>query len=71
MAEVGGPERFRMDEFFRDALAASGDARQVVTDPNARYYGAAVGERSLLPGEGATLGEIKYADWPGRTTPAR
>lgn len=64
--EVAGPERFRMDEFFRDALAAWGDPRQVVTDPDARYLGAELHERSLVPGEGAVLGEIRYADWPGR-----
>ncbi|MEV4835994.1 SDR family oxidoreductase [Nonomuraea sp. NPDC049486] len=64
--EVAGPEQFRMDEFFRDALAAWGDPRQVVTDPDARYFGAELHERSLVPGEGAVLGEIRYADWPGR-----
>lgn len=66
MAEVAGPEEFRMDEFFRDALARRGDPREVVTDPKARYFGAEVGERTLLPGAGATLGEVRFADWEGR-----
>jgi uncharacterized protein YbjT (DUF2867 family) len=70
-AEVAGPEQFRMDEFFRDALAAWGDKREVATDPHARYFGAELSERSLVPGEGASLGEIKYADWPGRTATGR
>ncbi|RAY12871.1 NmrA family transcriptional regulator [Actinomadura craniellae] len=65
--EVAGPERFRMDEFFRDVLAAWNDPREVVTDPHARYFGTELGERSLVPDDGATLGEVKYADWPGRT----
>jgi uncharacterized protein YbjT (DUF2867 family) len=70
--EVGGPERFQMDEFFRDTLAGWGDPREVVTDPHARYFGAEVLEESLVPvGDGATHGEIKYADWPGRDTPPR
>ncbi|MGS2616806.1 SDR family oxidoreductase [Micromonospora sp. LZ34] len=69
--EVAGPERLRMDEFFRNALAALGDPRDVVTDPHARYFGAELGERSLVPGDGAVLGEIKYADWLGRTTAGR
>lgn len=64
--EVGGPERFRMDEFFRDALAEWGDPRQVVTDPHARYFGTELSERSLVPGDDAILGEIRYRDWPGR-----
>ncbi|MCM0675661.1 hypothetical protein NCC78_13320 [Micromonospora phytophila] len=65
--EVAGPERLRMDEFFRTALAALGDPRQVVTDPHARYFGSELSERSLVPDDGALLGEITYADWLGRT----
>ncbi|MFR9779602.1 SDR family oxidoreductase [Micromonospora sp. MS34] len=65
--DVAGPERVRMDEFFRSALAASGDPREVVTDPHARYYGSELDERSLVPVDGAVLGEVKYADWLGRT----
>ena len=61
--ETGGPERFRMDEFFRDALAAWDDPRKVVTDPQATYFGTVPGERTLVPAEGATLGKIRYRDW--------
>ncbi|GAA4982892.1 SDR family oxidoreductase [Actinopolymorpha pittospori] len=61
--EVGGPEQFQMDEFFHDALAAWGDPREVVTDPQARYFGGLPGERTLVPGNGATLGTIRYRDW--------
>jgi len=46
--EVGGPERFRLDELVRRALAAWNDPREVVTDPHARYYGIAVSERTLV-----------------------
>jgi hypothetical protein len=65
--ETGGPERFRMDEFFRDALAGWRDPREVVADPRARYFGTELSERSLVPGADATLGEIRYRDRPGRT----
>jgi uncharacterized protein YbjT (DUF2867 family) len=61
--EIAGPEQFRMDEFFRDALAGWGDPRQVVTDMHARYFGSELSERSLVPGDGATLGRIRYRDW--------
>ncbi|GAA4611927.1 SDR family oxidoreductase [Actinoallomurus liliacearum] len=61
--DIAGPERFRMDEFFRGALAAWGDPREVVTDPHAHYFGAEMRDSDLVPGEGATLGELKYADW--------
>ncbi len=69
--EVGGPEQFRMDEFFREALAAWGDPREVVTDPHAHYFGSELGERTLVPGDGATLGKIRYRDWPGRNAPRK
>ena len=66
-AEVAGPEQFRMDEFFRSALATRDDPRTVVTDPHASYVGTELGERTLLPGADAILGEIRYSNWPGRT----
>jgi uncharacterized protein YbjT (DUF2867 family) len=64
--EIGGPDRLPMDAFFRDALAAWNDPREVVTDPHARYFGTELDERSLVPGDEATRGEIRYGDWPGR-----
>jgi uncharacterized protein YbjT (DUF2867 family) len=63
--EIAGPERLRMEDFLRDALVAWGDPRQVVTDPNALYFGAKPDEHTLVPGDDAVLGGTKYADWPG------
>jgi uncharacterized protein YbjT (DUF2867 family) len=66
--EIGGPELFRLDEAVRRGLAACGDAREVVADPHAGYYGIAVQERTLVPEDGAKLGEILFQDWlaPGK-----
>lgn len=61
--EVAGPEVFRFDEFIRQNLRASNDPREVVTDPHARYFGAELSERSLVPDEGARLGETRFAEW--------
>ncbi|MFG1699872.1 SDR family oxidoreductase [Nonomuraea sp. NPDC049309] len=61
--EIAGPERVRMDVFVREALAALGDPREVVTDPGARYFGAALAEHSLVPLGEARLGKIRYGDW--------
>ena len=69
--EVAGPEQSRMDEFFRQALAAWNDPREVATDPHARYFGAELGERTLVPGDDALLGKTRYGDWPGRTVAGR
>lgn len=58
--EVAGPERFRMDEFFRNALGAWGDPREVVTDPDARYFGAELADDSLVPEGDTILGATGY-----------
>lgn len=63
IVEVGGPEKFRLDELIRLGLSALGDAREVVTDPNALYYGVRVSERTLVPEDDARLGEIRFKDW--------
>jgi uncharacterized protein YbjT (DUF2867 family) len=61
--EVGGPEQFRLDELVRRYLAARNDPREVVTDDQARYSGASVSERTLVPGPDAQLGEITFDTW--------
>ncbi len=71
LVEVGGPETFRFDEAIRRALAAMEDPRSVVADSSATYYGIAVGERSLVPGPGAMVGEIRLDDWLQQTATAR
>jgi uncharacterized protein YbjT (DUF2867 family) len=61
--EVGGPEKFRLDDFIRKGLAARKDPREVIADPKARYYGIAVSDNTLVPDPGARLGEIRLQDW--------
>lgn len=66
--EVGGPEKFRLDELVRRYLTARKDPREVVTDPHARYYGIEVSERTLIPGDDARLGETRFETWLGQQT---
>jgi uncharacterized protein YbjT (DUF2867 family) len=61
--EVGGPEQFRLDELVRRRLSQLNDSREVITDPNARYSGAKVDERTLVPGKDARLGETRFETW--------
>ncbi len=71
--EVGGPEKFPLDDLVRQALAAWKDPREVVADPHARYYGVEVSERTLIPDDGAELGQTRFADWlkqPGKAVAA-
>jgi uncharacterized protein YbjT (DUF2867 family) len=65
--DVAGPDRFRLDAFIPRGLGARGDPRQVVADPHARYFGAELGEYSLVPGEGARLGETRFEEWLGQS----
>lgn len=64
--EVAGPEPIRQDELVRQFLKATGDARTVITDPKALYYGIAVNDQSLTPGDHPRLGPTRYADWLSR-----
>ena len=61
--ELGGPQRFRLDELVRHYLSAKNDPRQVVTDVKAPYYGIQVDERALIPGDNARIGATRFADW--------
>ncbi len=63
ITEVGGPEQFRLPDLIRTALTAHGDSRQVVADPAAQYWGVDIDERTLVPGDGATLFDIRFEDW--------
>jgi len=61
--EIGGPEQLRMDELVRRRLASLKDPREVIADPNARYSGAKISEKTLLPGNNARLGETRFETW--------
>ncbi|WP_433590954.1 SDR family oxidoreductase [Nocardia sp. CA-145437] len=64
--EVGGPEKFGLDQWIRTVLTARSDPREVVTDPQARYFGTLLGPDSLVPGPGAELAPTRLADWLAR-----
>ena len=63
VVEIAGPEQFRFDEFIQHGLTAKGDPRTVVADPEARYFGAVLDERSLVPDNAGHLGDIRLDDW--------
>lgn len=69
--EVGGPEVLMIDEFVRKGLNARNDKRKVVTVPNARFFGAVLAEKDLLPAQGARLSDLRFDDWlSGQTSSA-
>lgn len=65
--ELGGPERFQLDEFVRRFLGAKDDPRPVVTDVHAPYFGIEVAQRALIPGDNARTGTTRFADWLSRS----
>lgn len=69
IVEVAGPERFRLDELIRINLAARNDPREVISDMNATYFGARLSERTLVPDDGAILGETRFEDWLNAPSP--
>lgn len=69
--EVAGPDLFQFDELIRSVLAREGDPREVIADPHARYFGAELEERSLVPGAAALLGETHFETWLANSLVAR
>ncbi|MEP7000465.1 MAG: NmrA family NAD(P)-binding protein [bacterium] len=63
IVEVAGPQQFRLDELLRLRLSARHDPRDVIADPRARYFGAALAERTLVPGNDARLCHTHVRDW--------
>jgi uncharacterized protein YbjT (DUF2867 family) len=63
VVEIAGPEEFRFDALVRDVLEARQDPRTVVVDAQARYFGAVLGERSLVPLGPASFGDLRLRDW--------
>jgi uncharacterized protein YbjT (DUF2867 family) len=61
--EVAGPESIRQDDLVRRFLKATGDARTVITDPKALYYGIPVNDQSLTPGAHPRLGPTRFENW--------
>jgi uncharacterized protein YbjT (DUF2867 family) len=63
IVEIAGPQPYRLDELVRLGLRARKDPREVVTDPQARYFGALLSERSLMPADDARIGELTFQAW--------
>ncbi len=71
IVEIAGPDRAPFDQFIARYLKATGDPRQVVTDPEARYFGGKVEEYSLVPLGEARLGHIGFDEWLDRSRTER
>jgi uncharacterized protein YbjT (DUF2867 family) len=63
IVDIAGPESMGIDEAVRRFLTAMGDARQVISDPKAPYYGVKVSERSLVPDKADRLAPTRLDQW--------
>ena len=68
IVEVGGPDRFPLDELARKFLAARRDTREVIADIHARYFGSELDDRSLVTGGNARTGPTRFQNWLSRTS---
>jgi uncharacterized protein YbjT (DUF2867 family) len=65
LINIAGPEKHGMDDFIRVRFAKTGDDRQVVAEDDARYYGAVLDDRSIVPidGEDVVVYPTSFSDW--------
>lgn len=64
--ELGGPDRFPLDELGRKFLAARNDKKQVIADVHARYFGSELDDRSLVTGDNARIAVTRFHNWLSR-----
>ena len=64
--ELAGPEAMSIAEFVGRFMAATGDKRTVIADPQARYTGAVMDSRGIAPGANPRLGPTRFEDWVAR-----
>jgi uncharacterized protein YbjT (DUF2867 family) len=63
MIEIAGPERAPMSKFVERYLKATNDPRKVVADKSVPYFEVVIDDHTLVPGEGARIGAIRFEDW--------
>jgi uncharacterized protein YbjT (DUF2867 family) len=61
--EIAGPERISLDKVVERYLTSKQDARPVVRDPRARYFGLELNDTSLTPGDDPRIGTTRFEDW--------
>jgi uncharacterized protein YbjT (DUF2867 family) len=60
IVELAGPEALRLADAARRVLEARGDTRTVVADESAGYFGGAVTDQSLTPGNDTRITDQQF-----------
>ncbi|HVY73816.1 MAG TPA: hypothetical protein VG890_03245, partial [Puia sp.] len=63
IVDIAGPVRYTLPEVVTRYLESTGDPRKVVPNSHGKYYGAQIGNTSLVPSGAARLGAISYEIW--------
>src|SRR5690606_26875142 len=68
MIEIAGPDRAPLSDFVARFLKTTNDPREIVVDRQAPYFEVQIDDRTLVPGEGARIGAMRFDDWLDRAT---
>lgn len=68
IVEIAGPDRLRLSELVQQYLTARKDARTVVADVHARYFGAELDDTTLVPGAHPRLGKARISEYLTQST---
>ncbi|CAG2136180.1 SDR family oxidoreductase [Cupriavidus plantarum] len=63
VTQIAGPDRLSMAALMARYFALTGDTRKIVSDPEARYFGARLADDTLVPAGEARLGKIGLEQW--------
>jgi uncharacterized protein YbjT (DUF2867 family) len=63
IVEIAGPERFRMKDLIAEYLSLTGDARAVEASVDVPYFGARIGETTLVSDADPRVGRIGFEQW--------
>jgi len=67
IVELAGPETFALPALAEEILTANEDCRTVIVDPDAAYFGAHIGNTSLVGGDHPRFGPTRFEDWLRRS----
>jgi uncharacterized protein YbjT (DUF2867 family) len=68
IVDLAGPDKFRLADIVGKAIAAKGDAREIIADEQAPYYGVLLNDQSLMPGPDCQIGRVGFAEWLSQPT---
>lgn len=68
LIDIAGPEEAPIEQFVHMAYAAKNDPRPVTSSSDARYFGALLSERSLVPQGDATVSPLSLEAWLAAVT---